>query len=157
MQRNSKTEQLSNINGYYKSIDDLPLDNWIKCNDGDLTYVRKKNDKGTEEQDELIWESIYNSYIDEFGLDKMYKKMLDSMKKRVELELDYVITGDRFKLTLINMEITRLEQLIANAGVGMSIPESLIHLSRWMGSFINTKSITTREYFTLLKEYGKAN
>jgi hypothetical protein len=157
LQRNSKTEQLSNINGYYKSIDDLPLDNWIKCNDGDLTYVRKKNDKGTEEQDELIWESIYNSYIDEFGLDKMYKKMLDSMKKRVELELDYVITEDRFKLTLINMEITRLEQLIANAGVGMSIQESLIHLSRWMGSFINTKNITTREYFTLLKEYGKAN
>jgi hypothetical protein len=87
----------------------------------------------------------------------MYKKMLDSMRKRAELELDYVITGDRFKLTLINMEITRMEQLMSNAGVGMSIPETLIHLSRWMGSFINTKNITTREYFTLLKEYGKAN
>lgn len=146
-----------NIKGYYKSIDDLPLDNWIKCNDGDITYVRKKNEEGTEEEDEYVWETIYDSYINEFGLGKVYKKMLDSMKKRAELELDYVITGDKFKQTLINMEINRLEQLMANAGVGMSIPETLIHLSRWMGSFINTKNITTREYFTLLKEYGKAN
>lgn len=157
MQRNSKEGQSLNINGYYKSIDDLPLDNWIKCNNGDITHVRIKNEEGTEEEDELIWENIYDSYIKEFGLDKMYKKMLDSMRKRAELELDYVITGDRFKLTLINMEITRMEQLMSNAGVGMSIPETLIHLSRWMGSFINTKNITTREYFTLLKEYGKAN
>jgi hypothetical protein len=154
---NSKEEQLLNTQNYYKSIDDLPLNNWIKCNEGDLTYVRIKKDEGTEENDTLMWENIYDSYIEEFGLDKMYKKMLDSMRKRAELELDYVITGDRFKLTLINMEITRLEQLMSNAGVGMSIPESLIHLSRWMGSFINTKNITTREYFTLLKEYGKAN
>jgi len=154
---NSKEEQLLNTQNYYKSIDDLPLNNWIKCNEGDLTYVRIKKDEGTEENDTLMWENIYDSYIEEFGLDKMYKKMLDSMRKRAELELDYVITGDRFKLTLINMEITRLEQLMSNAGVGMSIPESLIHLSRWMGSFINTKKITTREYFTLLKEYGKAN
>lgn len=146
-----------NIRGYYKSIDDLPLDNWIKCNDGDITYVRKKNEEGTEEEDEYVWETIYDSYINEFGLGKVYKKMLDSMRKRAELELDYVITGDKFKQTLINMEINRLEQLMANAGVGMSIPETLIHLSRWMGSFINTKNITTREYFTLLKEYGKAN
>lgn len=146
-----------NIRGYYKSIDDLPLENWIKCNDGDITYVRKKNEEGTEEEDEYVWETIYDSYINEFGLGKVYKKMLDSMRKRAELELDYVITGDKFKQTLINMEINRLEQLMANAGVGMSIPETLIHLSRWMGSFINTKSITTREYFTLLKEYGKAN
>lgn len=154
---NSKEGQSLNISGYYKSIDDLPLDSWIKCNEGDLTYVRIKREEGTEENDELIWENIYDSYIKEFGLDKMYKKMLDSMRKRAELELDYVITGDRFKLTLINMEITRMEQLMSNAGVGMSIPETLIHLSRWMGSFINTKNITTREYFTLLKEYGKAN
>lgn len=146
-----------NIRGYYKSIDDLPLENWIKCNDGDITYVRKKNEEGTEEEDEYVWETIYDSYINEFGLGKVYKKMLDSMRKRAELELDYVITGDKFKQTLINMEINRLEQLMANAGVGMSIPETLIHLSRWMGSFINTKNITTREYFTLLKEYGKAN
>lgn len=146
-----------NIKGYYKSIDDLPLENWIKCNDGDITYVRKKNEEGTEEEDEYVWETIYDSYINEFGLGKVYKKMLDSMRKRAELELDYVITGDKFKQTLINMEINRLEQLMANAGVGMSIPETLIHLSRWMGSFINTKNITTREYFTLLKEYGKAN
>lgn len=146
-----------NIDGYYKSIDDLPLDNWIKCNGGELKYVRINIENGNAQQDERIWESIYNSYIKEFGLDKMYKKMLDSMKKRAELELDYVISQDRFKLTLINIEISRFELLLSNAGIGMSIQESLIHLSRWMGSFINTKNITTREYFTLLKEYGKAN
>jgi hypothetical protein len=82
---------------------------------------------------------------------------LEAMKKRAMLELEYVITGDRFKLTLIDMEIARIEQMVANAGTGMTIHQTLIHLSKWMGSFINTKNIMTREYFTLLNEYGKAN
>ena len=79
------------------------------------------------------------------------------MKKRANLELDFVISGDRFKLTLIEMEIAKIEQMISNSGHGMTIHETLIHLSKWMGTMINTKNITTREYFTLLNEYGKAN
>jgi hypothetical protein len=39
----------------------------------------------------------------------------------------------------------------------MTIEQSLIHISKWIGQWINPKTITAREYFNLLKEYGKAN
>ena len=146
-----------NTENFYQSIDDLPLYNWIKCNDGELQYIRKDLSIGDPESDENAFNHVFDQYISEFGLGKMYKKMLESMKKRASLELEYVITGDRFQLTLVEMEVARIEQMIANAGSGMTIQETLIHLSRWMNTMINTKTISTREYFTLLNEYGKAN
>lgn len=142
---------------YYSGIDDLPLENWIKCNDGDLRFVRKKIDVGSDEMDFEYWSKIYDAYIDEFGLNKMYLKLLNAMKKRALMECDYVITGNRFKLTEIEMEVSRIEQILANANSGMTIEQTLIHLSKWMNTWINTKTITTREYFNLIKEYGKAN
>jgi len=156
-QQKWKKDSSLNTENYYKSIDDLPLENWMKCNDGDLKFTRKDSKIGDLKSDESAWSMIYDHYIQEFGLSKMYKKMLEAMKKRANLELDFVISGDRFKLTLIEMEIAKIEQMISNSGHGMTIHETLIHLSKWMGTMINTKNITTREYFTLLNEYGKAN
>lgn len=142
---------------YYSGIDDLPLDNWIKCNDGDLRFVRKDIKNGTDEMDLEHWLKIYDEYINEFGLNKMYLKVLKAMQKRALLECDFIITRNRFKLTEIEMEVSRIEQMLANAGSGMTIEQTLIYLSKWMGTWINTKTITTREYFNLIKEYGKAN
>jgi hypothetical protein len=39
----------------------------------------------------------------------------------------------------------------------MTIEQTLIYISKWIGQWINPKQITAREYFNLLKEYGKAN
>jgi len=142
---------------YYSGIDDLPLDNWIKCNDGDLRFVRRDIKSGTDEMDLEHWLKIYDEYINEFGLNKMYLKLLKAMQKRALLECDFIITRNRFKLTEIEMEVSKIEQMLANAGSGMTIEQTLIHLSKWMGTWINTKTITTREYFNLIKEYGKAN
>ena len=141
---------------YYTGIDELPLYNWIQCNDGKFEFTRKTN-HGTFEKDLETWELIYNDYLKQYGLSKTYKKMLDAMKKKAVLELDFVITGNRFKLTEIEIEETRLNAMLSNAGVGMSIDESLIYISKWMGTWLNVKQITTKEYFNLLEQYGKAN
>ncbi len=141
---------------YYTGIDELPLYNWIQCNDGKFEFTRKTN-HGTPEKDLETWELIYNDYLKQYGLSKTYKKMLDAMKKKAVLELDFVITGNRFKLTEIEIEETRLNAMLSNAGVGMSIDESLIYISKWMGTWLNVKQITTKEYFNLLEQYGKAN
>ena len=141
---------------YYTGIDELPLYNWIQCNDGKFEFTRKTN-HGTLEKDLKTWELIYNDYLKQYGLSKTYKKMLDAMKKKAVLELDFVITGNRFKLTEIEIEETRLNAMLSNAGVGMSIDESLIYISKWMGTWLNVKQITTKEYFNLLEQYGKAN
>jgi hypothetical protein len=47
--------------------------------------------------------------------------------------------------------------MLNNKGSGVTIEQSLIHLSKWLGSWINVKAITTKEYFNLIDEYGKEN
>lgn len=79
------------------------------------------------------------------------------MRKKAMLELDFVITGDRFKLNEIEIEQTRLNTMLQNGGNGMTMDESLIYISKWLGTWLNAKQITVREYFNLLEQYGKAN
>jgi len=142
-----------NLIKYFESIDDLPLFNWISCNGGDLRFVRKNIEDGDDKTDRVVWEKIFDSYLKEFGLNKKYKMMLKAIQKRALLELDFVITRDRFKLTQIEMEVQRMNSMVTNNNQGMTIERTLIHLSKWIGQWINTKSITTREYFNLLNEF----
>ena len=79
------------------------------------------------------------------------------MKKKALLEVDYILTRERFKLTEIEMQIANLDAMMMNGGNGMTIEQSLIHLSKWLGSWVNAKEISTKEYFNLMNEYGKEN
>ena len=79
------------------------------------------------------------------------------MWKKALLELGFVETWDQFKLTEIKIEVERLKNMMKNNGDGMTIEQSLIHLSKWLGYHLNTKKITVLEYFNLMAEYGKAS
>lgn len=153
MQSKSPEDSELNLNDYFESIDDLPLENWIRCNGGDQRFVRKNLNHGDMKKDREVWERIFDSYLKEFGLNKKYQMMLKAIQKRALLELDFVLTRDRFKLTQIEMEIARMNSMVTNNNQGMTIERTLIHLSKWIGQWINTKSITTREYFNLLNEF----
>lgn len=142
---------------YHTSIDTLPLQNWIECHDGDRTKTRLDSKRGDKEQDEQAWEMIQDTYMKEYGLGKILEKVYEAMRKKAQLELDYVITEDRLKLTLAEMEEQKIKSILTNRGQGMTIQQSLIYLSQWMNQWISTKSITTREYFDLIGEMEKFN
>jgi hypothetical protein len=156
LSKSLKKNTIPKASDYYEAIDELPLHNWIKCTSNELTYVRRDKN-GTEEEDIEAWQRIYDSYISEYGLSDMYKKLLNAMKKKALLEVDYIVTRERFKLTEIEMQIANLDAMLNNKGSGVTIEQSLIHLSKWLGSWINVKAITTKEYFNLIEEYGKEN
>lgn len=141
---------------YYNNIDDLPLKNWIQCTSGQIRFVRKDLKHGNDFLDELHFEMIFDSYIKEFGLSEMYIKLLKTMHKKTLLELDFVLTRNRFKLTEVEMQIARLENLVNNNKNGMTIEQTLIYLSKWMNQWIDAKKITTREYFDMMKEFEKS-
>ena len=105
--RKSKQNTTKQHFDYYEGIDELPLYNWIKCTSNDLKFVRKDK-KGTEQEDIEAWERIYDSYIAEYGLNEVYKKLLNAMKKKALLEVDYILTRERFKLTEIEMQFSLL-------------------------------------------------
>lgn len=139
------------------TIDELPLWNWIKIMDGETHFIRKNIHDGNEIADAVIYEEIFDQYIREFGLSKIHRKLLDAEKKRAMLELDFVLTKNRFKLTEIDMQIAKIERMLKNAGSGITIEQSLIHISKWMNTWINAKSISTREFFILSKEMERIN
>jgi hypothetical protein len=125
--------------------------------DGEIHFIRKKILDGNEIADSIVFDELFDQYIAEFGLSKLHDKMLKAQKKRAMLELDFVITGNRFKLTEIDMQIQRINEMLKNAGSGMTIEQSLIHISKWMNSWINAKTITTREFFILTNEFERIN
>jgi hypothetical protein len=142
---------------YWESIDDFPLFNWMKCNDSELQYTRKDLNFGDDAKDADAWMNLWDQYIRKYGLTKLHERMLKVMKEKAILECEYVISKDRFKLNLIEIEEQRLKDMMANAGEGMKIEESLVHLSKWAGYRLNPKEISVVEYFNILKQYGKEN
>lgn len=134
----------------------MPLYNWIKCNNGKLEFTRKTN-KGNKVQDYIHWKLIYNDYLKEFGLDKRYKKYLETKRKIAQLQADYIINKDRFKLTEIAIEEENLKGLEQNFGNGTSIEVILVWLGMYLGYRLDPKTTTVKEYFIILEQYGKSN
>jgi predicted HTH transcriptional regulator len=101
------------------------------------------------------WNLIYDEYLNLYGLGKLNQRYFKAMQKRALNELDYIITGDRFNLTLAEMEERQLETMLNNGGQNMTVEQSLIHLSKWVGQWLNAKTLTAREYFDLIGEFEK--
>lgn len=141
---------------YWSSIDDMPLYNWIRCNDGKLEYTRKEK-KGNKVQDYLNWKLLYNEYLNEFGLDIRYKKYLEAQRERAILQSDYIITRERFKLTEIEIQSQKIKDLEMHFGEGKKIEVILTWLGMFLGYKLDQKTTSVKEYFVILEEYGKAN
>lgn len=135
----------------------MPLYNWIKCTNGEMQYTRKKIKRGSALLDEEAWEKLHDHYITEYGLSKVYKRMLEQMKKVAMMQLDYVLTGDNFTLTKLEMEEQKLTAMMQNAGTGISLEQGLVYLSKWLGYPVKTKEMSVKAYFDTLKEYERYN
>lgn len=140
---------------HYKSLDEIPLYNWNKCINGEIRFVRY--DMQEHKDNELRFKIIYDQYLKIRGLNKEYKEYLNILKKKALLQCDYLITKDRFKLTQIEIEDTKLESLSKKSIDGISIEQTLIYLSKWLGYRLDWKQVTASEYYLILEEYGKAN
>lgn len=125
--------------------------------DGDYNFVYKKPSKKFGEKEIKIWLKIYDDYISKKGLTAIHLKHLELLRKKALCELDYVITGERFQLTLIEIEEIKLKNMLANSGNGMTIEQALVHIGKWIGERVKIKEITASEYFVLLEEFGRAN
>ena len=143
---------------YYKLIDEIPLYNWIKINNGELKYILKDlNKKVSENKLEEYFNELYDDFLLHFGVGKKQKEIFTEMKKLAILECDLVIKGDEFLKTKIEIQKMKIENLKRNSEVGLSIEESLVYLSKWLGYKLNVKETTVKEYYTILEQYGKAN
>jgi hypothetical protein len=143
---------------YYTSIEELPLYNWEKCQNGDLEYTRINNDETSHELDMKSWEILNYEYMELFGISRHHRKYLELQKRLLTLQMELLETGKTFlknKIRQTTDEITNIFK--EEKGKGMNIDQSLVYLSKFMGFRLDKRAMKTLEYFTLLNEYGKKN
>jgi len=140
---------------YYTSIEDMPLYNWHKCLNGDFYYVRVDTKQSDLPECEKAFEKVYESYMNEFGIDKTYKRQIELIKKIALLQCDYLVTKDQFKLTQIEVENAKLEMQKGDLKNSITLQQTLIYLSKWIGYRLDWKQITVYEYYTILEESSK--
>lgn len=141
---------------HYTELEEFPLYNWMKCQAGDISFTQIE--RGEEKpEDAEAFENLYDQYLKRYGHSKNYERLLEVMKKKAILELEYVQSRERFKLTEIAIQAQRLEDMIRTNGSGMGIEESLVPLSKYMGFRIDPKQTMVTEYYNILQNYGKAN
>lgn len=140
---------------FYETIEDMPLYNWYKCINGDLYFVRIDDKQLDLQGCEEAFKKVYESYMNIFGIDKKYKQQIESIKKIALLQCDYLKTKDQFKLTQIEVENAKLELFKKDIASNVTLQQTLIHLSKWVGYRLDWKQVTVYEYYTLLEESSK--
>lgn len=140
---------------HYDSIDDMPLYNWNKCINGDYYYVRIDEKQLDLPECEEAFKKVYESYMNVFGIDRKYKEQIETIKKIALLQCDYLITKDQFKLTQIEVENAKLEMFNGKLASNVTLQQTLIYLSKWLGYRLDWKQVTVSEYYTILEESSK--
>ena len=144
---------------YFDSIDTMPIFNWDKCQQGDLTFTRIDDKDVSEHLDAKAWQLLNYEYMEVFGISRSHTKYLMLQKQLICLELELIETGDKFIKNKIRQVREDLQILFVEdeGKKGMTIDQSMVYLSKFMGFRLDKRSMSVKEYFTLLNEYGKKN
>lgn len=137
----------------------MKLSHWIKCLDGDHRYIRKVVDLKSEEteQDFAEWFRVYDGYLERYGFNPKYLKILKALKNIALLELRWVRTRDPFIETKIAIEREKLAQLRKDHGPGVSTEKALIFIGKWYGGPpLNPDALTVTQYEELRAAYMEA-
>jgi hypothetical protein len=146
-------------NRSYKSFDDISLSDWNKCTSGLIQYVRiNANDEDKfDENDIKVWDSIYDDYLKMFGLQPIYEQYLRKSIELANVQADYIITSDKYLKNVIRILETDIEKLKGKFSKGTNTENVLVYLGKWYGQILDSRKITAKFYFSLLKEYERAN
>ena len=152
-----KQEELYNDSSkVYSSIDDLPQWNWSQVHKtGNLAYLKKLNSYRKLEEDnslvlEQLWLGIYDEYLDEFGLSKEYKEILEKKKEIARLKNEFIMTDNRSLLNFIKIEEIELEATF-DKSESMSFESAVVGIEKIQKIRINPKEITVYEFHSYLR------
>lgn len=154
----SKRSERSSRIELYKSIDDLPQWNWNQAHKtGNYSYIKKLDsyrniDIDTSEELTKCWNSIYDEFLEEFGLSKRYLDLLQARKTIANLKLEFVKTGTRAILNEI--EIEEIDFANEFQTTEEARYESIVMaIEKRQGMAIDPKNITVYRYNNYLRTF----
>lgn len=138
----------------------MPLWNWWKVQETlNYKYLSKvgggKQDYSYDSM--KIYEEMFNEYIVVGGLGKEYEQLLEMKKEWLELRCEYLETDNKMvkmESNLLHIDISDKERYL-NSLEGMTKEDTVVIISEYLGSHIDTKIITVKEYYNYLNYYKK--
>lgn len=144
---------------YYSEVYDIPLFNWERVLEGDYQFMRVKPNKKKFGISEIqAFHELYNKYIEKYGKSSDQEKKTKLELTYLKLYVQYVTTDNEFILNQLGIIEEDLLKMAKDVHKGMTISQTLVWLSKWMGgTWINKKEITLDGFKVLIKEYDRAN
>ncbi len=147
----SETSYLSNL---WLNLEEMPINNWrLILETGDLKYLFKSKKGRVSNRCIEHWDTLQQEYLDEFGLDETYKQLLRFQNKLMQLNLDFVISRDRFLLNLIKMTEADIDNLKSNEEI--KFYDMLDHVEKYKGFAIDPDKYSTKKWYYSLKNLSK--
>lgn len=143
---------------YFDSIDDFVLARWWKCTDGDLRYTRVNINEGSEANDWEAWCKIHDSYLNEFGISGEAKVVFELRKRIALLQCDLVIENNDFlrnEVRRLTAELLDILNRTSIDGAELTRDGLVIHLEKWIGFRLNEDEMTTRKFYSIVREYER--
>jgi hypothetical protein len=135
----------------YTSIYNLPQWNWTMVHkSGNLSYLKKLHtyrNIGEDQSKELeeIWYQIYDEFIEEFGLSKEYRELIEKKKRIAQMKNDYIQTEDGFLLTLIDIEEIEFNSTF-DKSEGLGYEAMVVAIEKRQGMAIDPRTLTVYKY-----------
>tara|TARA_R110002124_G_scaffold283449_2_gene459501 strand:- start:23030 stop:23485 length:456 start_codon:yes stop_codon:yes gene_type:complete len=137
----------------YKSIKQLPIGNFdILCKTKDYRYLlHNEFEELSEDEDyEQIWSSIYDEFLERYGLGEDYKEWCKLMRKASQAIGDVYLNGKKWRITHANIYRQMADDLIKNVEVG-DLNVTCATLSKFNGFRINPMEISVVEFYSYLE------
>jgi len=145
---------------YFNSIEELPIWNWWKIAEtGNLIYLQRLDFYDGENYSfkaQELWNKLQNEYLVEFGVTDEFRQVLELKKKWIDKKTDYLLTGERFKLTEIDIIEIELNETI-NDKIIVDKDDTLIMLEQKLGRELEPKSISVKKYYKYINHFSKQN
>lgn len=147
----------------YKNIDEMPIWCFKKILEtGQLSYMvsegklKPKVRKKQVIELDAAWVSIYNQYLQTFGLNKLYIQILEQEEKIALLKIEMWTRGKKGLNAIIKAEERRLaDMIIPNKGNKQSFEQDLVVIQKYNGFLIEAKQTSVRMFFTYVKTMEK--
>ena len=143
---------------YFDSIEDLPIWNWWKIADsGNLIYMQKLDYYDKEDYSIKafeLWNKVQNEYLKEFGITDEFRQVLALKKKWIKAKTDYLLTGERFKLTEIDIIDAQIKDTTANK-IDVDKEDTLIVLEQKLNRELDPKKVSVKKYFKYINHFSK--
>lgn len=148
------TKGTSFLNRAWRTIEEMPIYNWIKiCETGDLRWIFKEARGTVTKRVEDHWLVLQQQYIDEFRLDAEYKQQIRLTKKLTLLNCEFVETRDRFLLNVIKMTEADLQSTKKKKTV--SFYAVLDEVEKYKGFAIDPHKTSVMKWYHTLKNMSK--